>query len=295
MEIGVVLMPVDPWPATVERARELEALGFDHLWLYDHLSWRHYRDEPWHATVPWLAALAASTTTVRLGTMVISPTLRHPLLLAKEVMSLDHVSAGRFVLGMGAGGLGFDATAYGQEPLATPERADRFGEYARVVDGLLRGELTDHEGRWYTVEGGRMHPGCVQRPRVPLALASSGRRTIPLVAEVADAWITLGSRSRAATDVDDHVAELATQSAWLDEECRRIGRDPSDVERIVLLPSSFAAPLADLDAFAGWADAVAGLGFGTVVIHDHRADDPALDVGPELIEAIAGWRRARAG
>jgi alkanesulfonate monooxygenase SsuD/methylene tetrahydromethanopterin reductase-like flavin-dependent oxidoreductase (luciferase family) len=290
VEIGVVQMPTDPWPATIERALELEAMGFDHVWLYDHLSWRHYRDRPWHATIPWLAALAASTTTIRLGTMVVSPTLRHPLLLAKEVMSLDHVSGGRFVLGLGAGGTGFDASAYGEAPLSPAERADRFDEYARVVDGLLRGELTDHRGRWYTVDGGRMLPGCLQRPRVPLALAASRRRSMPLVARLADTWITIGDRSRPPETIEEHVAALATQSAWLDEACGAIGRDPAEVGRTVLLPSSFGLPLTGIDRFASWAEAVADLGFGTIVVHDHRSDDPALDVGADTIEAIARWR-----
>ncbi len=100
------MLPTDPWPETVARARRLEELGYDHLWTYDHLSWRRYRDRPWHATIPWLTGLASATASIRLGTMVASPNFRHPVTLAKDAMTLDHISAGRLTLGVGAGGIG---------------------------------------------------------------------------------------------------------------------------------------------------------------------------------------------
>lgn len=293
MEIGVAQRPVDPWPETVERAGQLEAMGFDHLWLYDHLSWRHYRDHPWHATMPWLTGLAATTSTIRLGTMVASATLRHPLMLAKEAMSLDHVSNGRLILGVGAGGTGWDATVYGDRPLSPGERAGRLDEYVRVLDGLLRGELTDHQGPWYTVDGGRMLPGCVQRPRVPLAVASGGPRTTALAAELADTWITVGDTTNRAVTLDDFVDAVTEQSRWLDEGCARAERDPADVERLAFISSTFPAPMASLDAFVQLAEALEAIGFGAVVIHDHRSDDPDLDFGAELVEAIADWHLAR--
>src|ERR1041384_674352 len=103
MRLGVLLLPTDPWASSVARARHLEGLGYAHLWTYDHLSWRRYREEPWHAAVPWLTGLAGVTQRVRLGTMVASPTFRHPVTFAKELLTLDHISGGRFTLGVGAG------------------------------------------------------------------------------------------------------------------------------------------------------------------------------------------------
>ncbi len=292
MDVGVVQMPVDPWPVTIGRARELEAMGFDHLWLYDHLSWKHYRDEAWHATIPWLTGLAAGTERIRIGTMVASPTLRHPLMLAKESMSLDHISAGRFILGLGAGGSGFDATAYGDTPLTPGQRVERFEEYTSILDGLLRNELTDHRGPWYTVEGGRVLPGCVQQPRVPLALAAGGPRSIALAASAADSFITLGNPLVPARDSSEYVAVVADQAALLDRACASIDRDPAEIERIAFIPSSFPDALADIEGFVDLAGRLAEVGFGAIVIHDHRDDDPNLDIGAGLIEDIAGWRRA---
>src|SRR5687767_3593981 len=106
------MLPTDPWPDTVARARHLDELGFDHLWTYDHLSWRRYRDRPWHATMPWLTGVAAATARIRVGTLVSSPNIRHPVMLAKDAMTIDHISNGRLTIGIGAGGPGFDATVF---------------------------------------------------------------------------------------------------------------------------------------------------------------------------------------
>jgi len=189
VRIGVLLLPTDPWPVTVERARTIEALGYDHLWTYDHLSWRRYRDRPWHATIPWLTGLAGVTTTIRLGTMVASPNFRHPVTLAKDAMTLDHVSNGRFTLGVGAGGSGFDATVLGP---FSGSRPPRFAEFVEVLDGLLSNPAYSHQGPFYTVDDARMLPGCVQRPRLPIAVAAAGPKALAVVAEHADAWITYG-------------------------------------------------------------------------------------------------------
>ncbi|HZI97226.1 MAG TPA: LLM class flavin-dependent oxidoreductase, partial [Actinomycetales bacterium] len=110
MRIGVVVLPQQRWAEAAARWRALEDMGFDHAWTYDHLAWRSLADEPWFATVPTLTAAALVTSRIRLGTWVASPNYRHPVTFAKELMSLDDVSGGRFELGIGAGGIGFDAT-----------------------------------------------------------------------------------------------------------------------------------------------------------------------------------------
>ena len=171
--LGAVLMPTDPWPDSVATAQHLDALGFDHLWVYDHLTWRRYRDRPWHGIYPWLAGIAAATNRIRVGTLVANPNIRHPVTLAKDAMTIDHISNGRLTIGLGAGGTGFDAVALGQAELTPGQRVDRFAEFATVLGGLLSGELTNHAGRWYTVNEARVLPGCVQTPRVPVAAGRS--------------------------------------------------------------------------------------------------------------------------
>ncbi len=108
MRLGVVILPDAPWAVARERWRKAESLGFDHAWTYDHLTWRSLRDGPWFGAVPTLAAAASVTARIRLGTLVASPNFRHPVPFAKELMSLDVLSAGRIIAGLGAGGGGFD-------------------------------------------------------------------------------------------------------------------------------------------------------------------------------------------
>src|SRR4051812_24069701 len=210
-------------------------MGYDHLWTYDHLSWRRYREQAWHAAIPWLTGVAAATTRVRVGPMVASPTFRHPLLLAKEAMTLDHVSGGRLTLGLGAGGPGFDATVLGDAPLSPGERVARFAEFVDVVDQSLREPAVTHHGPQYTVDDGRMIPGCVQQPRVPIALAAAGRTSLGLVARHADAWITYGDASYADRTAAGTERIVRQQIEWLHDACDAIGRDPATIDRIYLI------------------------------------------------------------
>jgi alkanesulfonate monooxygenase SsuD/methylene tetrahydromethanopterin reductase-like flavin-dependent oxidoreductase (luciferase family) len=290
VRIGVLLLPTDPWPETLERVRRIELLGYDHVWTYDHLSWRRYRDRPWHAAVPWLTGVAAATERIRLGTMVASPNFRHPVTLAKDAMTLDHVSGGRLTLGIGAGGSGFDATVLGGPPLSAKERSSRFAEFTALLDRLLREPVTDHHGDHYTVQGARTIPGCVQQPRLPIAVAAAGPRGLALAARHADAWITYGDpdeQRRSATDTD---AAAREQSARLDEACALVGRDPSSIDRVFLAGNTEARPTASVDAFEDLVGRYAELGFTDVVFHHPRADDPAWDDPPSIVEDIARAR-----
>ena len=280
-------MPTDPWPATVERVRRLEAMGFDHVWVYDHLSWRRYRDRAWHATVPWLAGLAASTSRIRLGTMVANPNIRHPLLFAKDAMTLDHVAGGRLILGVGTGGTGHDATVLGAEPLTPGQRVDRLAEFVDVLDGLLSGRVTTHRGSHYTILDARVQPGCVQRPRVPLAIAAGGPRTLALAARYGDAWITFGDSSTHDVAAERTLDIVRKQAETLDAHCRRMGRDPSTLDRIYLAGNTRARPLASVEAFADFAGQYRDLGFTDLVFHHPRPDDPVWDEPEEIVEAIA--------
>src|SRR6266545_4930610 len=101
--VGVVILPQGRWQEDEARWRRADEYGFDHAWTYDHLSWKALVDEPWFATVPTLAAAALVTEQIRLGTLVASPNFRHPVPFAKELMTLDDLSEGRFILGVGAG------------------------------------------------------------------------------------------------------------------------------------------------------------------------------------------------
>jgi alkanesulfonate monooxygenase SsuD/methylene tetrahydromethanopterin reductase-like flavin-dependent oxidoreductase (luciferase family) len=281
------MLPTDPWPETVARARRLEALGYDHLWTYDHLSWRRYRDRPWHAAMPWLTGIAAATTRVRIGPMVASPNFRHPVTLAKEAMTLDHVSGGRFVLGLGAGGPGFDATVLGGAQPSPRDRVLRLAEFVEVLDRLLREPATSHRGPYYTVDEARMVPGCVQQPRLPLALAAGGPRTLALTARFADAWITYGDTTYADTSPAGTEAAVRVQAERLEHLCAEAGRDARELDWIYLAGNTDERPLASAGAFGEFAGRYAALGFTDLVFHHPRADDAVWNDPEAVVEAIA--------
>lgn len=287
MKIGVVLLPTDPWQETVATAQRLDALGYDHLWVYDHLSWRRYHDRAWHGTYPWLAGLAALTTRIGLGTMVANPNIRHPLTLAKDAMTIDHISDGRFVLGLGAGGTGFDAVALGQTPLDPGQRAARLEEFAAVLDGLLKGELTNHSGDWYVVDEGRVLPGCVQQPRLPLAIAAGSPRGLGLAADIADAWITFGDTSGTRLSESETDTVVGEQLEVLERRCDATGRNPASIDRVFLIGNTEARPLSSIEAFVDFAGRYEDMGFTDLVFHHPRPDDPAWNDPVEIVEAIA--------
>ena len=280
-------MPTDPWDATVRAAQHVEALGFDHLWVYDHLSWRHYRDQPWHATYPWLAGVAAATERIRLGTMVSNLNVRHPVTLAKDAMTLDHISGGRMTLGLGAAGPGFDADVLGQPPLSPGDRVDRLAEAAELLDGLLRLDVRDHHGRFFEVRGARLLPGCVQQPRVPLAIAAGGPRSLRVAAAHGDAWITIGDTLTGESSSEGTRRVVTEQIDRLEQECAALGRDPAGIDRILLSGHTEDRPLASVTAFTDFVGRYAELGFTDIVIHHPRPDDPVWNEPVEIVAEIA--------
>ena len=146
MRFGIVILPELRWAQAQHRWRRAEELGFDHAWTYDHLGWRDLVEGPWFDAVPTLTAAAMVTSRIRLGTLVASANFRHPVPFTREITALDDISGGRLLLGLGAGGLGFDSTVLGGEPLPPKERVARFREFVELLDHLLLHERDDLEG-----------------------------------------------------------------------------------------------------------------------------------------------------
>jgi alkanesulfonate monooxygenase SsuD/methylene tetrahydromethanopterin reductase-like flavin-dependent oxidoreductase (luciferase family) len=268
MRLSTVVLPIYRWPEAETVWRRVEALGFHAAYTYDHLSWRSFRDRPWFGAVPTLAAAAGVTRELRLGTLVASPNFRHPVLLAKDLMTLDDLSGGRLTVGIGAGGTGYDATVLGQSPWSPGERAERFAEFVTLLDRLLTGPATTWQGRHYAADEARMIPGCVQQPRVPLLVAAAGPRGMDLVAEFGQGWVTFGdpagpeeqSADQARRAVGDQLTRLAAV-------CTRRGREVTDLDRVLLHGLSTEQPLDSVDAFVDWAGRYGELGITEVVIH----------------------------
>ncbi|MBM6700561.1 LLM class flavin-dependent oxidoreductase, partial [Bifidobacterium pullorum subsp. saeculare] len=159
-------------------------------------SWRSLADQPWGATIPTLAAAAAATSRIRLGTFVASPNFRHPVPFAKELATVDDIAGGRLLLGVGSGGTGFDAFVLGQPEYTPRQRHERFTEFVTGLDALLRFETDStgisFTGDWFTAVNARMVGAPAQTPRVPFILAANGPKGLGLVARFGQGWVTTG-------------------------------------------------------------------------------------------------------
>ncbi|MFD5780064.1 LLM class flavin-dependent oxidoreductase [Streptomyces sp. NPDC126933] len=271
MRLSTVILPVRRWlDGGRDEWRRAERLGFHTAYTYDHLSWRTFRDGPWFGAVPTLTAAAAATERLRLGTLVTSPNFRHPVTLAKDLISLDDVSGGRITLGIGAGGTGFDATALGQEPWTPRERADRFAEFVPLLDRLLTEDSVTYDGTFYSAVEARGIPGCVQRPRLPFAVAATGPRGLKLAARHGQAWVTTGDPKIFETGTPEQSRDaIRGQIERLGKACAEIGRDVSGVEKILLtgFTPDRSGPMESLDAFVDFAGRHFALGITEIAVH----------------------------
>lgn len=277
LRLSTVILPIHRWAhGGRERWQRAEELGFHTAYTYDHLSWRSFRDGPWYGALPTLTAAATATTRLRLGTLVTSPNFRHPVTLAKELITLDDISDGRITLGIGAGGTGFDATALGRDAWSPRERADRFVEFVPLLDRLLRNESAggvSYQGDYYSAHEARNTPGCVQRPRLPFAVAATGSRGIRLAARHGQAWVTTGDPATFEGTSREYRAGLAGQLDRITASCAEEGRAPADIGRVLLTGvSSPERPLDSLDAFVDLAGSCARMGFDELVLHWPIAD-----------------------
>ncbi|WLQ41921.1 LLM class flavin-dependent oxidoreductase [Streptomyces laculatispora] len=287
LRLSTVILPVDRWHGGGRaKWRRAEELGFHAAYTYDHLSWRTFRDGPWFGALPTLTAAAAATTRLRLGTLVTSPNFRHPVTLAKELISLDDISGGRITLGVGAGGNGFDATALGQEAWTPRERADRFGEFVPLLDRLLTEDAVTQEGDFYSAVEARNIPGCVQRPRLPFAVAATGPRGLRLAARYGQAWVTTGDPKLYEEGTPEQSDEaLRGQVARLGAACGTIGRDVAELDKVLLtaFTPDRSTMLDSVDAFVDFAGRQRETGFTEIVVHwpipgsDFAADEAVFE------------------
>ena len=265
MRIGLVILPDERWSVAGRRWRKAEEYGFDHAWTYDHLGWRDLTDGPWFDAVPTLTAAAMVTRRIRLGTLVASPNFRHPVHFARELTALDDISQGRLLLGVGAGGTGFDSAVLGAPDLPPRERVDRFTEFVSLLDQLMRNDRVNFTGEHYRAVDARSTPGPVQRPRPPLLVAANGPRTLRLAARYGDGWITTGGKS------DDEAAwwrTVAEVSARFTETAAQAARP---IDRYLSLDSSPVFSLSSVEAFTDAVGRARELGFTDVLTHWPRA------------------------
>jgi len=259
------------WPALREAVVAAERAGFDSIWVDDHLltdegPWDDPKFEGWTT----LAALAPLTGRATLGLLVGANTLRNPGLTAKIVTTLDHVSGGRAILGLGAGWFRREHEAFGFDFGASMgERLDRLEESIGLIRRLLAGERFSHTGRFYAFDDALVSPRPLQE-RLPILIGGSGRtKTLRTVARHADIWNAYGTP-----------AAIAEADAVLREHCAAVGRDERAIERSVTQNVVIRASRAAAEAAYELVRAT----------HHPQPDEDLLDAGG-TVEEVAGVLR----
>jgi len=271
---SVWISAAGPWDDALAVGRHAEATGWDGLWLADHFmnNGDGPNDAPNHEAFALLAGLAAAVPRVRIGSLVAGNTYRHPAVLAKTATTIDHISGGRMVLGIGAGWQVNEHEAYGI-PLGTVrERMAWFEEACQVLTSLLSQETTTFDGSYYQLKDARNEPKGPQQPHPPICIGGSGeKRTLRITAKYADHWNFVGGPPE----------EFARKRDVLASHCADLGRDPKEI-----MLSSHVRLGADRD-YAKVVDEAAALGaegLDLAIIYLPPPLDPA--VLEPLAEAI---------
>ena len=229
LKVGVQLPEVERevrWPELLDLARAIEDLGYDSLWLGEHLLYR-WPDRaprgPWEA---WgvLAALAAATSRVEFGPLVACTAFHNPAVLAKRAVTIDEISGGRFIFGLGAGWNETEFRAFG---IPFDHRIDRFEEAFTIIRGLVRDGEVDFEGTYYSARDCEILP---RGPRVggpPLMIGSNGERMLRITTPHVDSWNSWYS------DTENSPAGAERLRERVDSACRSVGRNPAEIERTV--------------------------------------------------------------
>jgi F420-dependent oxidoreductase-like protein len=223
LKLGILLWSqATDWPGMVDAARRVDRLGYEHLWTWDHV-YAIYGDPYQPIFEGWtvLGAWGVATERTRLGLLVGANTFRNPALVAKMAATVDHISGGRAILGIGGAWFGLEHEAHGIDfGSGFGERLDRLDEAVGVMRRLLDGGEVTHRGRAYRFERLRHSPRPVQE-RLPIMIGGSGeRKTLRTVARYADIWNAFGTPD-----------ELRHKDEVLRRHCQEVGRDESQIER----------------------------------------------------------------
>ncbi len=228
VRFGVQVVPQHTTYADIlQTMREADDLGFDTGFLFDHfVPIMSDPNGPCFEGWTLLSAMAAQTKRMRVGLLVTGNTYRNPALVAKMAATVDHVSNGRVILGLGAAWFELEHTAYGIPFYTTGERAKRLGEAVEVIKLLLTQPKSSFNGKYYQLKDALCEPKPVQKPHIPLLIGGVGPKRIqPLAAKHADIWHFFPSK-------DEDVKPMCQK---FDALCQQAGRDPGQVEKSMSL------------------------------------------------------------
>jgi alkanesulfonate monooxygenase SsuD/methylene tetrahydromethanopterin reductase-like flavin-dependent oxidoreductase (luciferase family) len=279
-DFGVLLFPNVAWATLIDRCEQAEELGFRSLWIDDHAANPQAPGANWFEVFTTLAGVANCTRRMLLGPLVSNVVLRHPVLLARQAVTIENMSGGRLQLGIGAGYAPTDHELMGTQLWARDERAERFAEVVELVDALLRAAPVDYSGKYYQARGVRLRPAPVQRPRPPMCVAAHDHSSLRLVAQFGDIWSSFGGWGLSSPEL---LAITKHRADVLNEFCAQLGRDPSGIRRQILAGSPATTPdpiWSSVEAFDDWVAGWEQVGIDEIVLYF----PPELLYEPELID-----------
>jgi F420-dependent oxidoreductase-like protein len=287
LQFGIIRNNILSWDETIAQWQRFEAAGFDSCWTVDHFQRPSDPAGPHLDSWTILGAVAARTERIRLGVLVTCNTFRNPGLLAKQAVSVDHISHGRLEFGLGAGWFEEEHVRFGIRFPPGPERVAQFKESVELIDLLMRQDVTTYNGRFYQLEEAPFRPGPVQQPRPPFTLGAHGPRMLAIAARYADRWNSYGS-----------LEEMQARNDELDRACGAIGRDPNEIIRSLYgHPSALVAdPWSSHDAFRANVDHFRAAGINEFILEPPKAgqwemmESIACDLLPELRDQVSSDR-----
>src|SRR5690606_13007458 len=267
---------------TRDRWAWFDELGFDSLWLTDHFVRTAKPESPYFESWTLLSALAMVAPNPRIGVLVSSNTFRHPSLLAKQAVTLDHISGGRLELGLGAGWFRPEHEMFGLDFPKTGELVDRYEEAIDMLDRYFRNDVTTFEGAFYSLKEAPNRPSTVQQPRPPFVLGAHQPRMLRIAARYADTWNSRGT-----------VDEIRERNARLTDECVIADRDPSDIKRSLLYVIAHTPeerPWDSIDAFEDYVGRYAEAGIEDFIFQPPEPEQlPILErIATDVIPGLAG-------
>lgn len=236
IRFGIAVLQNLPWQELNTIFQKLDSSNFDSIWIADHFVNYANPTDPWFESWTLLAALANATSRIRFGTLVTSISLRNPAVLARQALTVDHISNGRLELGIGAGAPGTIDPSYrmigiGDWPFH--ERVKRLKEQVESIDLLLRNNKASYNGEFYKLEEVLMAPEAVQKPRPPFTIAAHVKASLKIAAQYADTWVSFGADFGSPPEVV--VEKTRKRNELLNKYCEKIGRDPESISRALLV------------------------------------------------------------
>jgi len=274
IRFGATIAQVVPYPLLRDDFIFTESIGLDNAWVIDQFRIDGVPEVPLLEAWATLGALAADTDTIRIGALVTNAAMRNPGVLAKSILTVDQISAGRVDVAVGGGFYPGEHAALGVDFLDGPGRGERLREAVAILDRALRGESVTYDGTYFHLSDALFRPLPTQQPRPPLWVAAQATRSLRVAVRDADGLVTLGEKGKGT---EESLSAFRTRMAKVDELCAEEGRDPATLRRCYFAGWANEPIFASVDATADLIGRYVEAGATDFTFYLHNPAEPILD------------------